>query len=193
MSGLNYYSNFDDTLFKPYENTDSTRLFSDECAIKTKNNDNEKKLKFATTNYIDLLENKEKLNFFGYSVKDHLFVPGDKMDTYSNLLNGTNGGELTQCNVRNGFGQLPIKTTPFRGQLQHGEINTEDQLQKGIDQVRRNTCLPRDSNYQNRVFNIFYDKEGIDTPNAINSVESSSNGFTLGRNGANTRFDRYKN
>ena len=191
MSG--YFSNFDDTLFRPYENTDSTRLFSDKCAIETRNKDNSKKLKFATTNYIDLLENKEKLNFFGYSVKDHLFVPGDKMDIYSNLLNGTSGGELTKCNVKNGFGQLPVATTPYRGQLQHGSVDTEDKLQKGIDLIRKNTCLPRESNYQNRVFNIFDDKIGIDTPDAVKSVESSINGFSLGRNGMNTRFDRFKN
>jgi len=193
MSGLNYYSNFDDTLFKKYENTDSTRLYADKCAIDQRNNDNNKKLKFMTTNYIDLLENKEKLNFFGYSVKDELFVPGDKMDTYSDLLNGKSGGELTQCNVKYGLGQLPMPTTPYRGQLHHGEIDTEYDLQQGFDQVRRNTCLPRESNYQNRVFNIFSESQGIDTPNAINCVESSVNGFALGRMGADTRFDRYKN
>ena len=191
MSGLNYYSNFDDTLFKQYENTDSTRLFADKCAIDAKNKENNKKLKFITTNYIDLLENKEKLNFFGYSVKDTLFVPGEQMDTYSNLLNGKSGGEWTKCNVKYGLGQLPIPTTPYRGQLQHGDFTTEFNLQQGIDQVRRNTCLPRDNNYQDRVFEIFSDSQGIDTPNPSFSVESSANGFSLGRMGANTRFDRF--
>jgi hypothetical protein len=191
MSSLNYFSNFDDSKFRKMslKNNEFNNLKDDNCYINQQNNDNNKKLKFITTNHIDLLENKEKLNFFGYSIKDQLFVPGDKIDTYSNLLNGQNGEQLTNCKIKNNFGQLPLISN-YRGQLFHGDIDKEDYLQKTSDQVKKNACLPRDSNYQKRSFYIFNDKQGIETPAAINSVESQHNGFSLGRNGANTRFDK---
>lgn len=192
MSGLNYYSNFDDSSFKKYENTDSTRLKFDPCAIQQRNNENSKKLKFVTTNNIDLLEAKEKLNFFGIGVRDQLFVPGENIDSYSALLNGKNGGELTNCNVRNGFGQLPTSTLPYRGQLQHGDVVVEDSIRNNIE-VKKNACLPKDSEYFKRSFFIFDDKQGIETPMAVKSVEKPQDGFMLGRNGMSTRFmHKYK-
>lgn len=187
MASLNYFSNFDDTKFKALQKNEWNRLNQDECFIKSRNNENSKKLKFITTNHIDLLENKEKLNFFGYAIKDQLFVPGEKMDTYSNLLNGQNGGQLTNCNVRNGFGQFP-QMSNYRGQLFHGDVVTEDQLQKSSDTVRKNACLPKGVDFHNRSFYIFDDKLGIEVPKAIKSVEMPSNGFDLGRSGVSSRF-----
>lgn len=187
MASLNYFSNFDDTKFKALQKNEWNRLNQDECFIKSRNNENSKKLKFITTNHIDLLENKEKLNFFGYAIKDQLFVPGEKMDTYSNLLNGQNGGQLTNCNVRNGFGQFP-QMSNYRGQLFHGDVVTEDKLQKSSDTVRKNACLPKGVDFHNRSFYIFDDKLGIEVPKAIKSVEMPSNGFDLGRSGVSSRF-----
>lgn len=187
MSSLNYFSNFDDTKFKDVQKNEFNRLSEDDCFIKSRNNENSKKLKFVTTNHIDLIENKEKLNFFGYAIKDHLFVPGEKMDTYSNLLNGQNGGQLTNCNVRNGFGQFP-QMSNYRGQLFHGDTKIEDNLQKSSDTVRKNACLPKGIDFHNRSFYIFDDTQGIEVPNAIKSVEMPSNGFSLGRSGVSSRF-----
>lgn len=187
MSGLNYFSNFDDSQFKQYENVDSTRLYSDPCAIQQRNEDNAQKLKFVTTNHIDLLEAKEKLNFFGIGLRDHLFVPGDRIDTYSSLLNGQGGQILTNCNVRTGFGQLPVPTTPYRGQVAHGDVLVEDSIRNNIE-VRKNSCLPRESDFHNRSFAIFDDKIDIHTPQAIKSVETPQIGFELGRNGVPSRF-----
>lgn len=189
MASLNYFSNFDDTKFKDVQKNEFNRTSDDECFIKSRNNENSKKLKFITTNHIDLLENKDKLNFFGYSIKDHLFVPGEKMDTYSNLLNGQNGGQLTNCNVRNGFGQFP-QMSNYRGQLFHGDVTIEDNLQKSTDNVKKNACLPKGIDFHNKSFYIFDDNKGIETPNAIKSVEMPSNGFALGRSGVSSRFDK---
>jgi hypothetical protein len=189
MASLNYFSNFDDEKFKSLQKNEMNKLSDDDCYIKSRNNDNSKKLKFITTNHIDLIENKDKLNFFGYSIKDQLFVPGEKMDTYSNLLNGQHGGQLTNCNVRNGFGQFP-QMSNYRGQLFHGNVTIEDNLQKSSDTVKKTACLPKGINFYNRSFNIFDEAQGIDVPNAIKSVEMPSNGFALGRSGMNSRFDK---
>lgn len=181
--GLNYFGNFDDTQFKEYENTDSTRLNADDCYINQRNSDNTKKLKYFTTNHVDLLKARENYNFFGIAVQDELFVPSSKIDTYSNLLNGQQGGILTSCNIKNNVGQLPVQSS-FRGQVSHGDVNTEDKLQKNL-QVKKNSCLPRDPNYINRQYQIFTNME---VPNAVKSVETPSVGYELGRNGIPTRF-----
>jgi hypothetical protein len=191
MSGSIYFGNFDDSSFAPYENTDSTRLTSDPCAIQAKNLDNDKKLKYITTNHVDLIEAKDKLNFFSIGLKDTLFVPTEKVDTYSSLLNGSAGGELTNCKVRNGFGQLPIPTLPFRGQVSHGDVTIEDSI-RNQNQLRKNSCLPRDTKFEQRSFSIFDESKGIETPQAIKSVEKREDGFAFGRMGASTRFiDRF--
>lgn len=191
MSGSIYFGNFDDSSFAPYENTDSTRLTSDPCAIQAKNLDNSKKLKYITTNHVDLIEAKDKLNFFSIGLKDTLFVPTDKIDTYSSLLNGKIGGELTSCNVRNGFGQLPMPTLPFRGTVSHGDVTIEDSI-RNQTQLRKNSCLPRDPKFEQRSFSIFDESKGIEAPSASKSVEKVEDGFTYGRMGISSRFiDRF--
>ena len=186
MSGLNYFANFDDSEFKKYENTDSTRLNSDTCYIDRKNCDNASKLKFVTTNFKDLIEAKEKLNFYGMNIKDQLFVPSESIDSDSFLRYGETGGIITNCNIRNEYGQLPFPTVPYKGQLSRGDTDQEDKLQKTKSPENRNSCNPRESSFHNRSFYIFNDK--IEIPDATKSVESVLNGFDLGRNGTPTRF-----
>jgi hypothetical protein len=185
MSGFNYFSNFDDSQFKAYENIDSTRLYSDPCAILQKNEANAKKLKFVTTNHIDLLEAKDKLNFYGMTIKDKLFVPSDNIDSDSFLRYGKTGGILTNVNVKNIFGQLPVPTMPARYQSWHGDVVVEDSIRINPLPNNKNSCNPHDINYHNRSFYIFNDQLGIETPNAINSVETKNFGP---RGGINTRF-----
>ena len=182
-----YSANFDDSAFNKYKNNEFNRLNNDACYINQRDTSNNKKLKFITTNHIDLIEAKDKLNFFGIGVRDTLFVPGEKIDDYSNLLNGKNGQVLTNCNVKNGFGTLPMPTTPYRGQLQHGDIKIEDSMRNNLG-IKKNTCLPRESNFEKRVFSIFDDSQNILTPSAIKSVETPDIGFSLGRSGMATRF-----
>lgn len=182
-----YSANFDDSEFNKYKSNEFNKLNSDACYINQRDMSNNKKLKFITTNHIDLIEGKDKLNFFGIGVSDTLFVPGEKIDDYSDLLNGKNGQILTNCKVKNGFGTLPISTTPYRGQLQHGDIEIEDSIRNNIE-IRKNACLPRESNFEKRSFAIFDDSKNILTPNPIRSVETPDIGFNLGRNGVATRF-----
>lgn len=186
MSQL-YPANFNVSSFNKFKNNEFNRQNEDLCYNQHRDSDNKKKLKFITTNYIDLIDAKEKLNFFGIGIKDQLFVPSDSVDTYSDLLNGKTGQVLTNCNVRNSFGALPLSTMPYRGQLQHGDIRIEDSIRNNIE-VKKNSILPRDIEFQKRSFAIFNEYNQIDTPQAIKSVETPQIGFCLGRNGSPTRF-----
>ncbi len=185
MSGLNYFSNFDSSKFKEYENVDSTRLYADPCAIRQKNEANSTKFKFITTNHIDLLEAKDKLNFYGMTIKDKLFVPSENIDEDSFLRYGKTGGVLTNPNIKNIFGQLPVPTMPARYQSWHGDVTIEDSMRINPLPNNKNSCNPHDASYYDRSFYIFNDKLGIETPKAINSVETHDFGP---RGGISSRF-----
>lgn len=184
MQGLNYFADHDSSKFKQYENTDSTRLNADDCYIKLRNNDNTKKLKYFTSNHVDLLKAKEHYNFFGIDVQDGMFVPGAEIDSYSNLLNGSNGQTMTNKNIKNTLGPLPIHSS-FRGQVSRGDTTIESDL-KMNGQFKKNACIQRDPNYIDRQYSIF---TGIEVPDATKSVESPKNGFSMGRVGLPSRFD----
>ena len=187
-SATTYFSSFDSSPFSLYENVDSTRLYADQCDIQAKNNDNNKKLKYMLTNNIDLIDAASTSNFFSIGLKEQVFVPSDKIDYYSNLLNGQNGGQLTNKNERRGleFGMLPVNI-PYRGQVSRGDVVVEDTIRNYL-QTKKNACLPKDSQFYNRSFYIFDDNLGIETPNGIKSVETPEQGFYNGRAGTSSRF-----
>ena len=157
------------------------KLIDDPCNISQRNENNNKKIKYVTTNFRDLLEAKEKLNFFGMTSKDKLFVPAEEMDRDSKLRHGQNGNILTQCNIRQGFGALPMPTAPSRYQLYHGDVETEDKIRLNF-QDNKKSVLPRDNTYYNRSFYIFDDKLGIEVPKPEKFVEK------INRVGLSTRF-----
>lgn len=170
-----YNSNFDDATFKQSSRREYNRLIDDPCAIQQRNSDNQKKIKFVTTNHIDLLNGKADMNFFGMTMKDQLFVPSEKIDDYSKLLNGQNGGVLTNVNVKYGFGQLPIPTVPGQYQLAHGDVVIEDSI-RNLRENNKNACNPRDTDFHDRYFYLFNDSIGIETPAAIKSVHTDELG-----------------
>lgn len=180
-----YQTNINDKTFEELQkgSREMNKQIDDPCYIQLHSEENNKKLKFVTTNYIDLLDGKDKLNFFGISVKDQLFVPSDKMNTYSDLLNGSQGNIMTNPNVRYGFGPLPMPTLPSRYQLYHGDIDVEDSM-RNLYETKKNSCNPRELDFHNRHFYIFDDKQGIETPNASNSIENQEFGP---RGGVSTR------
>lgn len=180
-----YNSNFDDSTFKDNKPNEYNRTIDDPCALQQRGYDNNKKLKFVTTNHRDLIEAKDKLNFFGMTIRDQLFVPGEQMDEDSALRLGETGGKLTNCKVRNGFGQLPLPTMPSRYQLYHGDVDIEDGM-KNFLETNRQACNPRDSAYYNRHFYLFDQKWGVEVPDATKSVEDTRFGP---RGGSTTRFD----
>ena len=185
-----YPANFLDKLsdFEKHKKNEFNRMSEDNCYNQRKDSDNDKKLKYMTNSSIDLLESKDKLNFFGIGIRDGLNVPGESIDTYSSLLNGTDGGRITNDKYKSSFGQLPLPTLPYKGQLQHGDINIEDSIRNAIE-VKKNSCLPKDADFQSRSFAIFDSKLNIEVPDASKSVEYKENGFYLGRNGESSRFE----
>lgn len=145
------------------------RVIDDPCAVQQRGIDNAKKLKFVTTNHIDLADARSELNFFGIGVRDKLFVPADSVDIYSSLLNGKKGSTLTNCNVKYGMGQLPIPTLPSRYQLSHGDVTIEDTMRNKF-QDNSSACLPRETEFYNRHFSLFDASIGIEVPDATKSV-----------------------
>jgi hypothetical protein len=182
------FNNFDASAFKQKDQTSGmTRLLYDPCEQQAQDVDNGKKLKFMTTNHIDLLNGATDYNFFSIGLKDQLFVPGEKVDTWSNLLNGS---IMTNCKVKNEYGQLPIQIG-YHGQGYHGDVTTEDSIRNN-GQVKKKSCLPVEDKFYNRSFTLFKEA-GIEVPKAIRSVETPEDGFNLGRNGISTRFtDRFQ-
>lgn len=172
---------YDNTAVKPRE---FNRLRDDECDIKQRNFDNNKKLKFVTTTFRDLLDAQEKKNFFGIDIQDHLFVPSEKMDDNSRLRYGTTGNILTNLNVQHGLGELPLSTTPGRYRLYHGDVDIEDNMRTFMD-VNKQSCNPRDTEFYNRSFYIF-DTGSVEKPDATNSVEKFL------RCGISTRYNSSK-
>lgn len=167
---------------------DFNRTRDDSCAIQRRNYDNDKKLKFITTNHIDLLEAKEKLNFYGMTIKDHLFVPSEEIDKDSFLRYGKDGGVMTNVNIKNIFGQLPLPTMPAKFQTGHGNLNyvSEDMRFPHLPSIsNKQSCNPREAEYQQRTFYIFNDKLGIEEPKAVRSIETVDFGP---RGGASSRF-----
>lgn len=175
---LNYFSNYDSKAFQTNKPREFNRLRDDECDITQRNYSNEKKLKFVTTSFRDLMEAKEKKNFFGMDVQDHLFVPSEKMDENSQLRNGKTGNIITNNKGTNELGMLPPVTTPGRYRLYHGDVDIEDGMRNFID-VKKQSCNPRDTEFYNRSFYIF---DGIEKPDATKSVEKEL------RCGVSTRY-----
>lgn len=168
---------------------DLTRTIDDPCYMQQQQNDYSKKLKFVTTNHIDLLEAKEKLNFYGMAIKDKLFVPAENMDENSFLRYGKTGGILTNPNIKNEYGQLPFPTVPGKYQLAHGDVVIEDSMRNLIESNRK-SCHPIEKDYHNRSFYLFDDKNGIETPNPLLSIESPD--LFGPRGGVSTRFSQSK-
>jgi hypothetical protein len=177
-------SNLVNTEFEEVNFRENNRTLDDPCAIQQRDGDNGKKLKYMTSTFRELIEAKDNLNYFGMTMRDQLFVPSEKVDKYSEMLNGKSGNLLTQCNTRNGFGQLPFPTMPSKYQLSRGDVQIEDSM-KNLIEVNKNSCNPRDDDFYSRYFYIFDDKQGIDTPDALKSVEIDDFGK---RGGINTRF-----
>jgi hypothetical protein len=181
-----YNSNFDDTSLNKLNLREFNKTIDDPCAIQRRNGDNDKKLKFVTTNHIDLLQAKDKLNFFGMTMKDQLFVPSDNIDQDSFLRYGKTGGIITNEKTKSEFGQLPLSTIPSQYQLAHGNLKLEDDLRLSKQETNRQSINPRDSTFYNRSFYIFDDVKGIDTPNPLLSIEGVKQFGPRG--GVNSRF-----
>jgi hypothetical protein len=136
---------------------DLNRLKDDDCYQVARNNSDGKKLRYYTTSFKDFLDaqtNKE--NYFGLTIKNELFVPTSKIDTYSDLVNGTNGQMLTNQYTKRGTDtSYPLPTIPAKYQLAHGNIEIEDNLRMVNNYKTQKSCLPIECNYNEKTFQIF--------------------------------------
>lgn len=180
---LTYFSNYDSQDFEKNKPREFNRLRDDMCDITQRNFSNDKKLKFVTTTFRDLIDAQEKRNFFGMDIQDKLFVPSDKMDENSNLLHGQTGNILTNSKGTSELGALPMATTPGRYRLYHGDVTVEDNMRNFMD-LNKQSCNPRDTEFYNRSFYIF---DGIEKPDPLKSVEKDL------RCGISTRYTNIKN
>jgi hypothetical protein len=179
-----YSSNFDDSNFENVNWREFNRTIDDPCAIQQRNNDNNKKVKYITTNHVDLLQAKDTLNFYGMTIKDQLFVPSENIDSDSFLRYGKTGGVITNPNIKNVFGQLPFPTIPSKYQTAHGNFEVENDLRPSSIEINKQSCNPRDNEYYKRFFTIF---DGIENPDPLKSIETKDFGP---RGGVNSRFSK---
>jgi hypothetical protein len=174
MSDNTFSSEFNgDFSFTPTRNL--TSLVDDECYQQRQNMQDSSKMKYVTTNYIDLLEGHSQ-NWFGISMRDQLFTPAENMDADSNLRNS----KLTNCKVRNNFGQLPIPTLPALYNAHAQDTDKESKYIWPLSNEKHGGCQPMDTNYHDRSWYIFPEMKH----QAIKSVQKSNDY----RQGTSTRF-----
>jgi len=166
----NYFSNFNDALFKTHQPREFNKLIDDECDIKQRNNSNNKKLKFVTTTFRDIFDAEVSGNHFGINIKDQLFVPDYLVNDESALKHGKSGNLLTNQKIINELCALPLPTLPSRYQSYHGDVVIEDSMRNLLESNRR-SCNPRDTEFYTRSFSIF--NECIEVPDPMKSVESN--------------------
>jgi hypothetical protein len=170
--------------FNKYRETN--RLSEDKCAKDQERIENEKKLKYVTTNYNDLLSAKVDKNFFGIDIREELTAPADKIDVYSSFREGERGNILTNYKSKSTFGQLPFPTMPGKYQISHGDVVTEDGMRNTFLTTNK-ACNPKGVNYHDRSFYIF---DNVETPDASKSVEDPD--LFGHRGGVSTRYlDRF--
>ena len=172
-----YSSNFDDSKFKQFKQREFNHLIDDPCAIQQQANYYSKKLKYMTTNNIDLIEAKEQMNFYGMTLKDGLFVPADLINEESFLKRS----DLTNQKCKNEYGQLPLSTIPARYQTAHGNLDVGFEMRSPLLEINKHSNTPVDTQFYNRVFYIF---NAGDTPKPENCVEKRE----LFRGGVSSRF-----
>ena len=173
MSNNSFTSQFkNDFTFTPTRNL--TGLLDDECEQQQRDQEDGTKLKYVTTNHVDLLEGHQQ-NWFGVSLRDQLFTPAENMDGDSYLRQA----KLTNCKIRNNYGQLPIPTLPALHNSHAQDTDKEVNLWP-LHNRDRKECQPRETDFHNRSWYVFPDMKH----QAIKSVQTS-NSY---RQGSSTRF-----
>lgn len=192
MSLNMYPSNFDNSDFVKQNIREFNGLKSDPCELQREIKEDRKKLQYITTNHIDLLngnlQSPGAMSFFGIDFRDELFTPAKYIDQYSHLRTGGGGNILTNCNVRLGFGQLPIPTMPSRYQLKYGPPVLEQNM-RNFYVNKSQACIPRDTELYKRHFEIFNPQVGVEIPDAQKSITDSKYSFFGPRGGVTTRFE----
>jgi hypothetical protein len=152
--------------------SDNTRSTNDSCFIQNKDKSNFDREKYSTTSFTDLIEaqrNGGSFNSVDYG------IPSDKINIYSELVNGIRGGYNSECYTTRGTrNNLPI-ILGAKYNVSHGDIDVEDSIR---DDFIRDKNPPRYlADNVDRVFEIF---TGLVTP--------TNNVTKVSQAGIQTRF-----
>jgi hypothetical protein len=131
----------------------NTHLSNDPCYLNADCQINNKKLKYITTNLGNSLK-ESSFSFFNISNKDGYTVPSKNINQASQLRNGINGNQLTNCNIKTQIGQLPLNY-PSKYKTAHGNLDEKNPFIKVPLQLNKKSYTPKDNNFYNRSFQIF--------------------------------------
>lgn len=150
-------------------NNSLNRLGEDACYKQAKDYSNGQILKFQTTNHLDLLNAHKDFNHFTMSATEsHGKVTGDRVDTYSKLANAQHTNEK----YKGSFGMLPLNPA-FKGNTVQ-DTDTESSI-RNLQNPRKNSCLPRESEFYNKSFYIFSNEN---VPRPEKAVEANRVGLS---------------
>lgn len=149
--------------------SDLNRLRDDIGDINKKREDNLKKLKYYTTNNIDLINVDQTRDFYGLNLKDGLFVPTPKIIDESSQLTINKSGNTSYRN-KTTYGQLPLPTLPSQVHSAKGNTEIEDSLRHNFI-IHKKATNPKEVNSYSRTFSIF-DSELLEKPDNLKSVEN---------------------
>lgn len=144
------------------DNREQTGLRDDPCYIDCEANTARKPMKYITRDFHYQGCNPQSLCYPGYFTDDGPGIPRCAIDTDSELRNER---PLTNLGFKQQLRCLPAPTIPFMGK---GCVNTDVEMDlRGEDTNGSKPCLPRETNYHNRHFDIFdhlcYNPNAVDT------------------------------
>ena len=146
------------------------RQKDDQCDIQRSGENNAAKLKYMTTNFVDLEEAESTSNFFSIGFKNGLYTPRDKINEESSLRNSI----VTNERAKTGFGSLPLPTMPGKYfQNAFGDPEVEAGI-RGLYTTRDSTLKHYDGMYYNMTFPTFPKDSVYD--NMLNFVEVEQRG-----------------
>ena len=155
--------NFNSRKYDQYSNHRSeTNLKSDPCAIDCQANTARRPLKYSTTDFHNLGCNPQSLcSPWVGPPSDGPGIARCAIDVDSHLRNDS---KLTQIRYKQQLRCLPVPTIPFLGR---GCLDSDMEMSlRGKDTYADKSCLPRESNYEQRVYQHF-DHLNYN-PNAVN-------------------------
>jgi hypothetical protein len=151
------------------------RQRDDACNIQLNTDNNSTKLKYLTTNFVDLEEAETTSNFFSIGLKGSLYTPADKITQETELQHS----EVTNQRAKTGFGALPLPTMPGKYfQNAYGDPEVEENI-RGVYLTRDRVLEQYNGMAYNRTFPTF--PEGSVYDNMLNFVEDTPRGGEYSR------------
>jgi hypothetical protein len=156
---MNYNPNSDENQIN-LKTREFTNLTYDNCQLNQHQNQSEKPLKYYTTDFKKLVDDS-KLNDFTFKNTDGQLLSGNsgQFDLKNDELRYKFKQQEKTCKD---FGELPFPTIPFRGNLNFGNIDKENEIRFGDNgYTRKNSVKGKQNDYYNRSFSLFDDYDQV--------------------------------